>query len=156
MTTTTLLHLKLNRRPALVLARQRSRQVARLLGFDAADQARIAAAVFHLAAHAFQHAASREIVFQLAGGALHVYPVCGKKKPAGAEPPLRLERRLPRELAMPPEDVAWVVQELARITPANLFEEIRQQNQELLHAFQELHACRAEVERLTRPRPDAA
>ncbi len=151
--TTTLLTLKLARRRSVVLARQRARQIARLLGFDARDQAQIAAGIFHLAGHAFQHAGARALVFQLAGDLLQVHPVCGKGRP-GAEAPLRLERRLPRPPALPPEDLAWAVRELAQLTPANLFAEVQQQNQELLQAFHELHACQAEVQRLQRP--DAA
>ena len=40
----------------VVLARQRARQIAGLLGFDAQDQTRIATAVSEIARNAFQYA----------------------------------------------------------------------------------------------------
>jgi signal transduction histidine kinase/CheY-like chemotaxis protein len=55
----------------VVLARQRARQIADLLGFDAQDQARIATAVSEMARNALQHAQGGNIEFLargLAGG----------------------------------------------------------------------------------------
>jgi len=49
-----------------VLARQRARQVARLLGFDGHEQTRIATAVSEIARNAFQHARGGRVVFELA------------------------------------------------------------------------------------------
>jgi signal transduction histidine kinase len=50
----------------VVLARQRARQVARLLGFDAQDQIRIATAVSEVARNAFQYAKGGRVMFELA------------------------------------------------------------------------------------------
>jgi signal transduction histidine kinase len=50
----------------VVLARQRARQVAQLLGFDTQDQTRIATAVSELARNAFQYANGGRVVFELA------------------------------------------------------------------------------------------
>src|SRR5205823_7161670 len=47
----------------VVLARQRARQVAALLGFDEQDQARIATAVSELARYAFQHGGTGELEY---------------------------------------------------------------------------------------------
>jgi hypothetical protein len=151
---TPLLVLELRRRRDLVLVRQRSRQITRLLGFDPLEQARVCAAVFEVAWQAFHKARPVRLVFQLNETTLQVFPT--GVVPAGGGLP-RLERLLPRkELGMTREDVAWAVQELVRLTPANLFEEVWQQNQELLRAFRELHVCRNELDHFKRPRPGAA
>ncbi len=50
----------------VVLARQRARQVARLLGFDAQEQTRIATAVSEVARNAHQYAKGGRVVFELA------------------------------------------------------------------------------------------
>jgi signal transduction histidine kinase/CheY-like chemotaxis protein len=49
----------------VVLARQRARQIAGLLGFDAQDQTRIATAVSEMARNAFRYAGSGKIQFSL-------------------------------------------------------------------------------------------
>ena len=51
------------------------------------------------------------------------------------------------------EDLAWIVEELANLTPSNLFHEIKQQNQELLRSLHELQQCQEELARLRGPRP---
>ncbi|HYG65849.1 MAG TPA: ATP-binding protein [Thermoanaerobaculia bacterium] len=51
----------------VVVARQRSRQLARLLGFDAQDQVRIATAVSEIARNVYQYAGRGRIEFQLEG-----------------------------------------------------------------------------------------
>jgi signal transduction histidine kinase len=49
----------------VVLARQRARQIAGLLGFDAQDQARIATAVSEIARNAYQYAGRGTVTFEL-------------------------------------------------------------------------------------------
>ncbi|MEP6687697.1 MAG: ATP-binding protein [Gemmatimonadales bacterium] len=49
----------------VVLARQRARQIAGLLGIDAQDQTRIATAVSEIARNAYQYAGSGTVVFEL-------------------------------------------------------------------------------------------
>jgi signal transduction histidine kinase len=49
----------------VVLARQRARQLARLLGFDGQDQTRIATAVSEIARNAYQYAGGGRVVFEL-------------------------------------------------------------------------------------------
>jgi signal transduction histidine kinase len=51
----------------VVLARQRARQIARLLGLDPLDQSRVATAVSELARNAYQYAGGGRVVFELAG-----------------------------------------------------------------------------------------
>src|SRR5689334_5102290 len=50
-----------------VAARQRSRQIARLLGFDAQDQTRIATAVSEIARNAFRYADGGRVEFIVEG-----------------------------------------------------------------------------------------
>jgi signal transduction histidine kinase len=50
----------------VVLARQRARQVARLLGFDGHEQTRIATAVSEIARNAYQYAGGGKVVYELA------------------------------------------------------------------------------------------
>jgi signal transduction histidine kinase/DNA-binding response OmpR family regulator len=51
----------------VVVARQRSRQLARLLGFEAQDQVRIATAISEMARNVYQYAGRGRIEFQLEG-----------------------------------------------------------------------------------------
>ena len=51
----------------VVLARQRARQIAGLLGFDAQDQTRIATAVSEVARNAFQYAGGGKVDFSIEG-----------------------------------------------------------------------------------------
>jgi hypothetical protein len=159
---TPLLTVRLRRNRDLLLVRQRARQIARILGFDAAEQSRIAAAVFHLAWHAVRHVRRPDLVFRIADAVLHVAPQCPRGgDPAGArETPdgcLRLERPLPQTAeALDAADVAWALRELMRLAPPSVFEEVQQQNQDLLQAYHELQACRTELDHRKRSRPDAA
>src|SRR5262245_7933494 len=58
-----ILRMEICREHDVVLARQRARQVARLLGFDIQDQTRIATAVSEIARNAFQYAGRGKIEF---------------------------------------------------------------------------------------------
>lgn len=65
MTTIPLLTLELGYEHDVVLARQRGRQVARLLGFDPQDQTRIATAISELARNAFEYAGGGKVSFAI-------------------------------------------------------------------------------------------
>ena len=65
MTTIPLLTLELRYEHDVVLARQRGRQIARLLGFDSQDQTRIATAVSELARNAFEYAGVGKVSFAI-------------------------------------------------------------------------------------------
>jgi len=60
-----LLTLDVRLEPDVVLARQRARQIAGLLGFPPLDQTRIATAVSEIARNAFQYAAGGKVEFQV-------------------------------------------------------------------------------------------
>jgi signal transduction histidine kinase len=68
MTTIPLLTLALRYEHDVVLARQRGRQVARLLGFDSQDQTRIATAISELARNAFEYAGGGKVSFAIERG----------------------------------------------------------------------------------------
>ena len=66
--TTRLLSVELRREQDVVLARQRARQVAELLGLDRQDQVRTATAVSEIARNAFRYAREGRVEFLLAAG----------------------------------------------------------------------------------------
>lgn len=61
----TILTVNLQGEPDIVLARQRTRQIAKLLGFDSQDQTRIATAVSEICRNAFQYAGSGKVEFSV-------------------------------------------------------------------------------------------
>jgi signal transduction histidine kinase/DNA-binding response OmpR family regulator len=65
--TPTLLKVVIRYERAIVLTRQRARQIASLLGFDAQDQTRIATAVSEIARNAFEYARGGTVEFRLEG-----------------------------------------------------------------------------------------
>ena len=134
---TPLLLIQIRRKRDALLARRQARQVARLLGFDATEQACIAGLVFELAVQALAQAARVCLRFTVEHDRLLIGP-------EGDGPPLRVEKVLPpRDPALPAEDLCWVVRELAKLTAVDLFEEVHKQNQELLRTLLELRDCRA-------------
>jgi hypothetical protein len=132
-----ILTLPLRRKRDTLLARQRARQIARLLGFDAREQTTIATAVFEMARAAF-------------GDALHFQVDRARLRISLARVGVgtQVEKPLPDEAAVAAEDLVWVAQELARCTPPNLFEEFRQQNLETLRLLQEVQALQEELRQL--------
>jgi hypothetical protein len=128
-----LLELPLRRNRDLLLARQRGRQIAGLLGFGPAQQIRIAAGVFEIAGGAAEDAVLR---FSITEEVFRVVAV-----PAAA---LRLEMALPGPVGkLDLADLVWAVRELDQDTPLEVRDEMRRQNQELLLALVELEKCRA-------------
>jgi len=65
--TPTLLKVGIRYERDVVLARQRARQIASLVGFDAQDQTRIATAVSEIARNAFEYARGGDVEFRLEG-----------------------------------------------------------------------------------------
>ncbi|HEX6231285.1 MAG TPA: ATP-binding protein, partial [Actinomycetota bacterium] len=62
-----ILTVKITSEPDVVLARQRARQLARLVGFDAQDQTRIATAVSEIARNAYVYAGGGHVEFLIEG-----------------------------------------------------------------------------------------
>ncbi len=153
----TLLNLPLRSKRDVLFARQRARQVAALLHFSPDEQACIAAGAFAVAAEALRQALSGELCLQIENHALHIFPRASAargKQPAilsffTAQRSLRMVKPLPAEA--PPladEDLAWIAAQLEDHAPGSLFEEVRNQNQEVLALLSALQTCRAELERL--------
>jgi hypothetical protein len=133
----------------VVLARQRARQIARLLGFDPREQVCLAAAVFEIACTAREDSRRPTLEFRIRNQLLEVFPVyssapdhCRKRIGPGRD--LRLEKLLPeRAHNVDASDLAWIVQEVGRLAPVNVFEEMRRQNQELLWTLHEVQTSQA-------------
>ena len=62
-----ILMVTLQREQDVVLTRQRARQIAQVLGFDAQDQTRIATAVSEIARNALTYAGGGKVEFHLEG-----------------------------------------------------------------------------------------
>ena len=176
----------------VVLARQRARQVAQLLGFDAQDQTRLATAVSELARNAFEYANGGRVRFEVetpsGPGARQSLVVrvsddgpgiadlqavldgryvsktgmgvglVGARRLAdrfrvdsapGRGTTVEIARLLPRGApSFGPREVARVADGLSAQEARGAFEEVQQQNQELLRTLDELRARQAEIERL--------
>lgn len=177
----------------VVLARQRARQVAALLGFDLQDQTRISTAISELVRNVFQYARAGSVEFSLNGSAeapmlsIRVHDdgpgignletilngryvsrtgmglgILGAKRLmdtfsiesevgkgttvlTGKSVPVRPGRTI---------DPSRIALELARLTPQSPYEELQQQNQELLRALEELRKRQDELAHLNRELED--
>ncbi len=149
---TALLSQSLRGKRDLIRLRQRTRQLTRALGYSARGQALIAAAVFQLGCRALDAGRRGRVAFDLRDGKLRA----ATSQDAADPERVQLEWPLPPgQSALAPDDLAWAMRELDELTPADLFEEVRQQNLDLLLALQDLQTCRSELGR-QRPRRGAA
>src|SRR5215831_2972571 len=62
-----ILNVTIQHEPDVVLARQRARQIAQLLGFETQDQTRISTAVSEIARNAFTYAGGGKVEFFIEG-----------------------------------------------------------------------------------------
>jgi signal transduction histidine kinase/CheY-like chemotaxis protein len=179
----------------VVLARQRARQLARLLGFDAQDQTRIATAVSEIARNAFRYAGGGKVEFGIEGRTPpQLFEIVVSDEGPGisrlpdilegvyrsstgmglgiigarrlmdqfeiASAPGQGTRVVLRKLLPPgspvlePPRMAALGEELAREVPRGPLEEIQRQNQELIHALDELRRRQDELEHLNRELED--
>src|SRR5262245_59780255 len=121
-----------------VAFRERARQAARLLRFEPTVVPVIAAAAFVIAYQALSELIRPRLVLGLEGGCLHIKAE-GERRPGSIGQILNLVRRLP-EQGMSPADLAFIVAQTTELRTTELFEELYQQNQEILalgHALQE-------------------
>src|SRR5262249_11780468 len=162
----------------VVLARQRARQLAGLLGFEAQDQTRIATSVSEIARNAYQYARGGRVEFSLLDGSPlmflarvrdsgpgirdvrailngHYVSATGMgigligvrrlmdhfhlESAAQGGTLVELGKILPRRAISGAPDLARISEELARRAPSNPFEEMQQQNQDMLRTLEELH-----------------
>ena len=174
----------------VVLVRQRTRQVAGLLGFEPQDQTRIATAVSEVARNAFQYARSGKVEFLVEDqpapaflirvadrgpgiadlqaildgryisptgmgvglvGARRLMDRFQIESAPGAGTMVVLGKVLPRRgPALTPATFGGIADELARRPPQDPFEEVRRQNQELMHTLDELTRRQEELSQLNR------
>jgi|SRR5208282_1713754 len=159
---TPILTLTLRSRRDTMLARRHARHIAGLLGFSPRLQAWIAAVAFEIACNCLRDTGRAQLHFRVFQGTLHVVPDSQKGAPnaavSRADRVMRLDMPLPHgEENMAPHDVAWALKQVTRLAPLNLFEEMRKQNQELLHALLDLQQLLERGDRAgSEPRSPAA
>ena len=183
-----LLRMEIRQEHDVVLVRQRARQIAATLKFDAQDQTRIATALSEIARNAFQYAGGGIAEFQLeqSPAALHIsvtdkgrgisnireildgkyvsatgmgLGVIGARrlmdvfsvdtKPTGTK--VVLGKNLPpRFTGLNKKDLDGLLSKIELARPQNAYEELQQQNQELLRTLDELRARQMELAQLNR------
>ncbi len=179
----------------IVLARQRARAIADLLGFDTNEQARVSTAVSEIARNAFVYAAGGKVEFLVEDrdrpqlfiarvkdrgpgladvsavlegrsrsttgsgmslvGARRLMDSFHIESAAGKGTTVLLGKKIPGSApVVTAESLALIVEHLSRQTPKSAFEEVQQQNQELLRAMQELEQHQDALEVLNRELED--
>ncbi len=179
----------------VVVARQRARQVAGLIGFDPQDQTRIATAVSEIARNAFRYAGGGKVEFQLEGesvpqvllmrvrdegpgiaaleevlsgqyrsrtgmgiGIVGVHRLMDQvdiQTTPGAGTDVVLKKILPpRAPLVTRSDLARIANDLATRTPVGAYEELQEQNRELVRALGELRERQDDLLRLNRELED--
>jgi len=168
----------------VVLVRQRARQVSSLLGFAKQDQVRIATAVSEVARGACHDGISARAVFVLSdlhdrqqlevavsavraaaphseGAALldaalvtahRLMEDCALE--GGAAPVIRMHKSLPPQQPVSAARLAQITTELATTPIGNSFEEVQQQNRELVETLAELRERQEDLLSLTRELED--
>ncbi len=190
----TILNLEIRLEHDVVLARQRARQIAGLLGFDTQDQTRLATAVSEIARNAFQYAGGGKAEFLVEeeppstllvrirdrGSGIkdlqtilegrYTSPtgmglgIIGVRRlmdrfqidsAAGQGTTVELGKVLPRRApALTGQVLGRIAEELARRPAHNPFEEVQQQNQELMRALELLQERQEELRLLNRELED--
>ena len=190
----TILTIEIRFEQDVVMTRQRARQIAELLGFDAQDQTRIATAVSEIARNAFQYAKAGRVEFRVEGESPHSLLICIRDKGSGitelntildgqyksetglglgiigskrlmehfeieSSPSngttIRMGKSLPKRAPLVSTNrLAQITDELIARSPSNPFEEIQQQNQELLRALAELQKREEALTQLNRELED--
>jgi signal transduction histidine kinase/CheY-like chemotaxis protein len=190
----TILTIEIRFEQDVVMTRQRARQIAELLGFDAQDQTRIATAVSEIARNAFQYAQGGRVEFRVEGespqnlliwirdkgaGITHLEAILegrytsatglglgiiGSKRvmqhftiesSPGHGTTVAMGKPLPKRApVVNGPRLAQIADELVQRSPSNPFEEIQQQNQELLLALAELHKREETLTQLNRELED--
>src|SRR5579862_3810045 len=178
-----------------VAARQRARQIARLLGFDAQDQTRISTAVSEIARNAFNYAGGGRVEYSIEGRTapqLFIIKIKDSgpgvrdlehilegryKSSTGMGMGILGARRLMDQFQiesepgkgttvwlkklLPSRSQVWTAQDLPKLAgmlvgegPQDAFQELQHQNQELLHALEEIRTRQNELTRLNRELED--
>ena len=191
----TILTLVVRYEPDIVIARQRTRQIAGLLGFDTQDQTRLSTAVSEITRNAFNYAGGGKVEYLLEdtpkgqtfliriidqgpgipdveavlegrfqsksgmglgiAGARRLMDQFQIESILGQGTNILSGKRLPRgNLPVTSKDLAHISDQLAGITPQSAYEEIQQQNQEVLRIMEELRLRQGELVQLNRELED--
>ncbi len=154
MTITPFLTLNLRRKKDLLLARQRARRVASLLGYDIEEQACIAAGVFVVACQGLERFGQGRLCFQIADRQLRVFAEESGAQAGGnriskllveSTGTIRLVKRLPAEQNIEERDLSWLVHKVEATACDGVFAEVVKQNQELLAILHELRLFREDI-----------
>ncbi len=172
----------------VVLARQRARRIAELVGFDRQDQIRFATTVSELARNAFQYAREGRVRFSVEAwdrasmlvaevrdsgpgiadpqaivegryvsrtgmgvgllGARRLNDRFELRSASGTGTTVTIGRIIPGGRIVESAELAHVTGELERGQAGTPFEELQQQNQELMSALDQLRQSKADIERL--------
>jgi hypothetical protein len=120
------------RKRDVLLAQLRTRQLVRMLGLAPLEQARIVCLVFEVACR--QLCDGRRpfvLTYQIHNQQLQVLSAAVRSQP-------RLVLSLPvRSTNLAVEDVFWALDQIQHLSKPNLFDEIRQQNSDLLRVLGE-------------------
>jgi signal transduction histidine kinase/CheY-like chemotaxis protein len=191
----TILTLVVRYEPDIVIARQRTRQIAGLLGFDAQDQTRLSTAVSEITRNAFNYAGGGKVEYLLEdtpkgqtflirvidqgpgipdveavlegrfqsekgmglgiAGARRLMDQFHIESILGKGTTLLLGKRLPRKKSpVTSKDLAHISDQLAGLAPQSAYEEIQQQNQEILRTLEDLRLRQEELVQLNRELED--
>lgn len=185
---TTILTVEVRKEQDVVLARQRSRQIAGLLGFDTQEQTRIATAVSEISRNAFQYGGGGKVEFLVEGSSPQVFSIRIRDRGSGiadlktildgrytsatgmglgiigarrlmdqfhieSSPgngtTVLLGKHFPKRIpAVTPQRLGQIAQELARQASENPYQELQQQNQEILRTLEELRQRSSELAQL--------
>ena len=179
----------------VVLARQRTRQIAQYLGFDSQDQTRLATAVSELARNAFGYAGGGKVEFAIEGastpqifiirvkdegpgianlkeilegryksqtgmglgiiGARRLVDQCEIHTRLKGGTEIVLKKLLPKRIPFVTSSrSAEIAESLAKQRPESPFDEVKQQNQELLRALAEARERQEELTRVNQELED--
>jgi hypothetical protein len=125
----------------ILLAQLRTRQLCRMLGFSALEQARLVGLVFEVVSGPVQRHRSAALTIQVADHALEVLwavkPQADRESVTPAKP-----AQLALSVALPPaalatEDIFWAMHQIQCLTKPDLLGEMRQQNTDLLRLLSE-------------------
>ncbi|MBI2220349.1 MAG: response regulator [Acidobacteria bacterium] len=184
-----IMSLRIQHEPDVVLARQRAREIAELVGFDAQDQTRIATAVSEIARNALAYGGGGRVEFAIdrerrpqmltvvvsdAGPGIERAEdilqgrcvsstgmglgIIGSRRlmdqfrvdsGRGTGTTISMSKLLPaRGNALKAADVRKIADALAHASPRTAYNELQQQNQELVRALEELRRRQEELSRL--------
>ena len=146
---TTLLQLEVSSQRDILVARLRTRQIAKVLGFEEIDQSKMACAVFELVFKEYHRLKHLELTFTVREQILHIFSSnanVGHESEESAKK-LQIAKPLPRDPhCLNEEDWSWVILQLERF-PVRLFDEVHRLNQELLQFFLQETGFREEAAR---------